>query len=251
MTEQSEVELTKLAQQILLMTESATADHNVAGRELRQLLKFIVKMVQVVDQAFQNVYLTLTEIKLLKPSDLGTEAVTEIERDIELIFSRSWYRDTEEICSRLHHLTRLYEQQIAPIVNKLAQHQTWQQVFQLIDQYEGRIIFLVRDSVEEISKLLESLHTPEDMKTISQLATQKRKAIHEVLQVLRDLQNQILGLSEAEGFLEMTDSSRTAISQSIHVLIDKVTQINTAGGAYVAGDVNTGGDFVGRDQAIV
>ena len=97
MSEQSEVELTKLAQQILLMTESATSDRHVAGRELRQLLRFITKMVQVVDQAFQNVYLTLTEIKLLRPTDLGTDAITDIERDLELIFSRSWYRDTEDI----------------------------------------------------------------------------------------------------------------------------------------------------------
>ncbi len=147
-----------------MMTEAATSDRNVPGKELRQLLKFIVKMVQVVDQAFQNVYLTLTEIKLLKPSDLGTEAVADIERDLELIFSRSWYRDTEEICSRLHHFTRLYEQQIAPIVAKLAQHQTWQQVFNLINEYEGRIIFLVRDSVSEISQLLASLQTEEDIR---------------------------------------------------------------------------------------
>lgn len=248
MSEQSEVELTKLAQQILLMTESATSDRHVAGRELRQLLRFITKMVQVVDQAFQNVYLTLTEIKLLRPTDLGTDAIMDIERDLELIFSRSWYRDTEEICSRLHHLTQLYHQQVAPIVSKLDQHETWQQVFYLIDEYEGRIIFLVRDSVQEIGQLLESLHTEEDIRTISQRANQKRKAIHEVLQVLRDLQNQILGLSGADGFLEMTDSNRGDISQSIHILIDKVTQINTAGGAYVAGDVSTGGDFVGRDQ---
>lgn len=94
-----------------------------------------------------------------------------------------------------------------------------------------------------------ALQTAEDVKTISQLAHQKRKAIHEVLHVLRDLQNQILGLSEAEGFLEMTDSSRAEISQSIHILIDKVTQINPAGGAYVAGDVQAGGDFVGRDRS--
>lgn len=248
MSEQSEVELTKLAQQILLMTESATSDRHVAGRELRQLLKFITKMVQVVDQAFQNVYLTLTEIKLLRPTDLGTDAIMDIERDLELILSRSWYRDTEEICSRLHHLTQLYQQQVAPIVSKLDQHETWQQVFYLIDEYEGRIIFLVRDSVQEIGQLLESLHTEDDIRTISQLANQKRRAIHEVLQVLRDLQNQILGLSGADGFLEMTDSKRGDISQSIHILIDKVTQINTAGGAYVAGDVSAGGDFVGRDK---
>ncbi len=57
MREQSEVELTKLAQQILMMTESATSDRNVAGKELRQLLKFIVKMVQVVDQTFQDILL--------------------------------------------------------------------------------------------------------------------------------------------------------------------------------------------------
>ncbi|CAN5852625.1 hypothetical protein BH10CHL1_BH10CHL1_22890 [soil metagenome] len=107
----------------------------------------------------------------------------------------------------------------------------------------------MRYAVEEISQLLTALQTAEDVKTISQLAHQKRKAIHEVLHVLRDLQNQILGLSEAEGFLEMTDSSRAEISQSIHILIDKVTQINPAGGAYVAGDVQAGGDFVGRDRS--
>ncbi len=46
----------------------------------------------------------------------------------------------------------------------------------------------------------------------------------------------------------MTDSNWAEISQSMTVLIDKVTQINTAGGAYVAGDINAGGNFVGRDQ---
>ncbi len=248
MGEQSEVEFTQLAKQILMMVESATSDSKVASKELRQVLKFITKMVQVVEQAFQNVYATLTEIKLLKPGDLGTESIAEIERDVELIFSRSWYRDAEEICSRLHHLTEIYGQQIAPIVDKLEQRQEWQQVFYLINEHEGRIIFLVRNAVEEISQSLGSLNTEEDIRIVSQLADRKRKSILEVLNILRELQNQILGLSGSDGFLELADSSREVISQNINFLIDKVTQIHTGGGAYIAGNANVEGDFIGRDK---
>jgi hypothetical protein len=251
MSTQNQNDLNLLAQHILQMTQAATTDAHVADRDLRQVLRFIVNLVQVVDQAFQNVCLTLIDIELLKPEDLGTQTIKQIERDVKLVTTHSWYRESSEICSRLHHLAQFYNEQVEPVVNKLAQPQAWQEVFKLIDQYEGRIIGMVRNTLDEISRLLAALQQPQDVATIAQLANERRESISQVLEVLRNLQNQILGMSGRAGFIEMTATTATGRAQSqqsISIMIDQLNNINTAGGAYVGGNVNTGGDFVGRDR---
>ena len=59
----------------------------------------------------------------------------------------------------------------------------------------------------------------------------RKMAINKVIFLMRDRQNKNLVLS------------------TVNVFFDQSQHISTDGGAYIGGDVNTNGDFIGRDQS--
>lgn len=81
-----EAALLQLAQQLLGMAQSASTDTRVASTDLRRILKFLVKVVQVVEQAFADVYAILIEVKYLEPADLGTSRIRGIQKDLDITF---------------------------------------------------------------------------------------------------------------------------------------------------------------------
>jgi len=253
MPDNNEEQLQALSLQILRMAQSAAAQPGLSNADLRRVLNFLVKLVQVVDQAFQGIYVILVDIKLLGDEEIGSGQIKSIRRDLEMVSSRSWYRDAEEICSRLHHLSENYRETIAPIVDSLAHREEWNEIFYLMDEHEGRIINIVQGTVAELKNLLANLQTADQLALARQIAETKSTALQVTLAELTDFRNRILGISGTVGFLEMIETDRGAVATQLQVIIDnadrRTTNIHTEGGAYVGGNVSvSGGDFVGNVQ---
>jgi len=253
MPDHNEEQLQALSVQILRMAQSAAAQPDLSNADLRRVLNFLVKLVQVVEQAFQGIYAILVDVKLLGDDEIGGGQVKSIRRDLEMVSSRSWYRDAEEICSRLHHLSENYRESIAPIVDSLARREEWNEIFRLIDEHEGHIIGIVQTSVAELKGLLANLQTTDELALARQIAEAKSTALQATLAELTDFRNRILGISGTGGFLELIETNRGAVAAQLQVFIDnadwRTTNIHTGGGAYVGGNVSVSdGDFVGNVQ---
>ena len=248
-----EQQLQALSVQILRMAQSAAAQPDLSNADLRRVLNFLVKLVQVVEQAFQGIYTILVDVKLLGDDEIGSGQVKSIRRDLEMVSSRSWYRDAEEICSRLHHLSENYRESIAPIVDSLARREEWNEILHLMDEHEGHIIGIVQNSVAELKDLLANLQTTDELALARQIAETKSTALQVTLGELTEFRNRILGISGTVGFLEMIETDRSAVAAQLQVFIDnadrRTTNINTGGGTYVGGNVSVSdGDFVGNVQ---
>lgn len=254
MPDHNQEQLQALSLQILRMAQSTAAQPGLSNADLRRVLNFLVKLVQVVDQAFQGIYVILVDIKLLGDEEIGSGQIKSIRRDLEMVSSRSWYRDAEEICSRLHHLSENYRESIAPIVDSLARREEWNEIFYLMDEHEGRIINIVQGTVAELKNLLADLQTADQLALARQIAEVKSAALQATLGELTNFRNRILGISGSVGFLEMIETDRGAVATQLQVIIDnadrRTTNISTGGGAYVGGNVSVsgGGDFVGNVQ---
>lgn len=180
---------------------AVTAKLNAA--DLRRVLSFVAKVSNVAEQAFQDVVPVLVEIKYLRPEDINSGRIREIQMQVELLTNRSRYRDAEEICSRLHHLSDQYQEKIAPLLGNVASTHDWRSVFGLIDEHEGRLIHLVYETTWELRNRLDQL----DLNSLSNLkiyAAEQLKSVRKTLDQLRDLSNRIYGLSGQEGILELT-----------------------------------------------
>jgi uncharacterized membrane protein len=101
----------------------------------------------------------------------------------------------------LHHLGDFYRSEIEPITKNLPDQSRWLGVFQLLDEYEGRIIMMVQNSIGEVRQLL----SQSDTRRINSVAERHSEAIKESLSKLRSLNSQILGLSGNVGLLELTE----------------------------------------------
>jgi len=199
------VELQALSQQLRDMTTAVVAHDGLQAVEVRTVLRFINKVLQVLDQAFEDVYACLVDVRLLREDDLGSEHFSDVRRTVALIHARSRYRDAEEICSRLHHLSYEYGKAIAPILGDIQDRTAWSEVFSLLDQHEGRIIFLVNQAVGELEGLLNQA-TRHSLPDIRATAATRATEIREALRQFGDLKNQILGISGGAGLLELVSS---------------------------------------------
>ncbi len=209
MSQYVEEELDQLVNQLSDMAETVARDENISNFDLRRTLRFLSKVIQVVEQAFQDVLSTLIEFKYITADDLHSGRLKQLAKELELLQSRSRYRDAEEICSRLHHLGDFYRSEIRPITEQLPENELWWGVFQLLDEYEGRIIMLVHHSIGKLQNLISGMNVTE----ISLVAAHDAEAIRESLSKLRSLNSQILGLSGNVGLLEMTED-RESLSRT-------------------------------------
>src|SRR4029079_11387869 len=83
----SEIEM--LGQQLQAMTAAVVGEPSISAPNLRTTLRFINRVIEVVDQAFGEVYAVLVEISLLEEDDLFAGRVREVRRSIELLTMRS------------------------------------------------------------------------------------------------------------------------------------------------------------------
>ena len=88
--------LEELVYQIEGMVGTVAADPAIADADLRRVLSFVAKMALVVDQAFQDVLAVLIDLKYMTEGDLASGEVRNLRKQLELVTSRSRYRDAED-----------------------------------------------------------------------------------------------------------------------------------------------------------
>src|SRR5512132_43484 len=124
---------TELADDLQYLATTVVKRANLSAPDLGRVLGFVAKVSHVVEQAFQDVLPILIDIKYLIPEDIHLRRIRDLQKEVELLTVRSRYRDVEEICSRLHHLSDQYRTQIAPLVAGIPEADSWRGVFRLID----------------------------------------------------------------------------------------------------------------------
>ncbi|MBF0456542.1 MAG: hypothetical protein HQK99_01435 [Nitrospirae bacterium] len=228
-------ELERVVHQIEDMLVSAVDDRSISDYDLRQLLRFIAKVVQIVEQAFQDVFSVLIDFKYLSVEDFHSRRLVELRKNLDLLLARSRYRDAEEICSRLHHLREQFNTQIEPLVAHLQRYKEWQNLFWLIEEREGRIIRMVERTVYDISNMAGVL-TESNISEINEEAGMMANNIKLPLDELRFLTNQIMGFSGRPGLLELTsDGSRSTLSEQANSIMINRGTVNVTRDTYNAG----------------
>lgn len=210
-------ELYELVHQIESMVGTVAADTAIADSDMRLVLGFFAKMALVVDQAFSDVLAVLIELKYLTPSGLAGGQATNLRKQLDLVTSRSRYRDAEEICSRLHNLSAHYRDEIGPLVAQLDRPLEWHQVLRLIDEHEGRIIELVRGATGRLGRMLADA-TPATLSDLNRAAGEQVEVIKTALGELRYLSSEIMGLSGRAGFLELA-ADRSALATRTGIMV--------------------------------
>lgn len=195
-------QLKELGAQLREMAATVVYDEGISDTNVRRVLRFINKVVQVVDQAFEDVYGVLNDVRLLGQEDLESGRPREIRRELGMLLVRSRYKEAEEICSRLHHLAEEYSTTIQPIVADVEDRRRWTQVYFLLDEFEGRIIEMVKASVNEMDEKLASID-PDNLRDVRDFANRRANEVQAMLRDLGNLRNQILGLSGSAGLLEL------------------------------------------------
>ena len=234
-----ELELQELAHELRNMTSAAALDENVGASDLRRVLKFITKVLTIVDESFQSVYSVLVDLQFLSKSDINSGRILEIKDEVKQVFSRSRFHDAEEICSRLRHLSEEFGGAIQPIVEHLDDSQRWGHVFELLQEHEGRVIRMIHGAVYEIHDLLDEHASEDDLGFIREEARKKSAMLKSALVEFQSLRNQILGLSGKTGFLELTESDPGELKREIKIMIDKSDKSVTHGHRVTIGDGNT------------
>jgi hypothetical protein len=194
--------LNALAVELQDFTTAVVTRAHLNAPDLRRVLSFIAKVSHVAEQAFQDVVVVLVEIKYLTPNDVQPERIRELRKQVDLLTAQSRYRDVEEICSRLHHLTDQYHQ-FKPLLSSVADTQAWQGMLGLIEEHEGRLIHFVHDTTSQLQQRLEKLDSA-SLGALNGFAADQLIAVRKGLDQLRDLSNKILGVSGTEGLLELT-----------------------------------------------
>lgn len=229
----TEQQLQRLNDEVQSIVESISKAPSVSGADLRRVLKFLAKVVQVVDQAFRDVYALLIELKYMTVRDVKSGRVRELLKELDLLKARDRYRDAEQICSRLHSLSEQYESEIKPILQHIGNREDWYQLFMLIDEHEGRIIELVDRTIWEFHNMLSDNKLDEsNVRRINLRASQVAEATRQSLDELGRLQNKILGLSGEVGILELTATNPADVEREVNIFFDhsnrSITQ-NVAG----------------------
>ncbi len=210
-------DLPALLRQFENMMRAVAANPQIEESDLRRVLRFISKMVQVVNQAFSNVYPVLNEVRYLRTEQLNGPKQQELLQELERLVSRQYYREMEMICGQLEALEKQYGEMIAPIIQSLGADVTEEfgEVFSLLEHHEGEILNLINDVTW---KVIGKLHVATDAATLreAQLAATKSAAeIKASIQELQLISNKILGLSGKEGFLELTRTDRMQLQEEI------------------------------------
>jgi hypothetical protein len=172
-----------LAHELQDFTNSVLSIQRLNSPDLRRVLAFIAKVSQVAEQALQDVVAVLVDIKYLTAADLDSSRIRELQKQIELLTVRSRYRDVEEICSRLHHLSDQYHQQIAPLVSGVQDGYSWQGIFGLINEHEGRLITLVHQTTHELQEQLRHVE-PATLHQLTLFAARQLSAVRGALDQL-------------------------------------------------------------------
>ena len=204
---EQENELRKLVDQLEIMVETVTNDSSLINPELRRILKFINKVILVVDQAFQDVLNTFDDLRYVTDKDVQSGDLSLLIEDVELLRKRDRYRDVEYICGRLYTLKEIFHRQIEPVINKQAyQVDSWKEVFWLIEDREGKIIMMVDRLIWDIRNTIEKFES--NQITLNELRNTANTSYHQLktsIEELHKLNNKIMGFSGEAGIMELTN----------------------------------------------
>jgi Effector-associated domain 11 len=212
MTQQSD-----LINQLKLMTQAVIDSANIDVTDSRKVLRFISKLTQVINQAFNNIYPILIEVSLLRDSDLGSDKIQELRREVKLLTSRDYYRDVQLICGQLNELQGQYRDNIEPIINNFTANQKneFKEVFYLIDQHEGYLIRIVNDMTYEIDQKLDNLNRTHSVDDLVSFASEQAQIFKQSINELNLLGNKILGVSGKEGLLELLSTDKLSDAKNV------------------------------------
>jgi hypothetical protein len=219
------------------MVATTTGQNNLADAEVRRVLSFVSQVIQVIEQAFQDVLTLMLDIQYLDQSELSAGRLIELRKRVDLLTARSYYRDAAEICSRLKHLRENFDQFIRPSVQGLRGFDDWRGVFGLIEEREGRIIMLIEHTAREIGHLLDEADSG-SLSTVRTKAAHSADELRGLLAELHDLNGRILGLSGRSGYLELT-RDRNELRREVNLMIDARDQSVTHGPRVSVGNGNT------------
>lgn len=221
-------ELRSVVSNIGQMVDVCSHDRSIPDRDLRRTLAFLAQVIQVVEQAFQDVQSLLVDVSLLDDIDIRDHnEVQEIRRRAGQLTARSYYRDAAEICSRLKYLGETFNQNIRPRVDHLSQFNGWGGVFGLIEHREGRIIRLVEETASSVEERLARI-SPVDLDTLHIWSRTRITELRSLLGELHMLNGRIMGYSGNVGFLELT-SDRNRLEREVTIMVDKLDQSVTHG----------------------
>jgi Effector-associated domain 11 len=234
MTQQSD-----LINQLKLMTQAVIDSANIDVTDSRKVLRFISKLTQVINQAFNNIFPILIEVSLLRDSDLGSDKIQELRREVKLLTSRDYYRDVQLICGQLNELQAQYRDNIEPIINNFTavQKNEFREVFYLIDQHEGYLIRIVNNMTFDIDRQLDDLAQTQSVDKLVTFASEQAQIFKQSINELNLLGNKILGVSGKEGLLELLSTDKLSDAKNvIHnitlaneiVMGDKFSNINNS-----------------------
>lgn len=216
----------------------------------RDMVVFLDRVVEVVEQAFRDVFRICIELKYIR-EDLSVAGITRLRKELDSLRARDKYRDVEFICGRLHVLRKQYHDSGFDEFTRYM-GSDFQQLTYLIDDREGEIVRIAAEflgmSDRSLQTLLESAnggqvdHGLAD--TIAEDAQTHSATLARILADLNALHTRILGSVDAGGLLDLFLKDETALqvqvdSRQYHV-----------GGDYVGGNQTKGGRDViqaGRD----
>lgn len=228
-------QLNALVGEIERVVQTVAHSPEMPDADVRRVLRFLAQVVQVIEQAFQDVLGLLVEVSYLSDAELSDpRRMDELGKSAAMLTARSHYRDAAEICSRLKHLSQSFDQFIRPTVEHLPEFTSWAGVFGLIEHREGRIIALVEQTAREIESLLNRAATS-TLPRIRSEASARSMELKSLLGEFHSLNGRIIGYSGRAGFLQLT-SNRTELEREINIMIDKRDQSVTQGHRVSVGD---------------
>lgn len=192
-----------------------TADSSADAFDLRKVLRFLTRVVQIVDDSFEEVYGLLIEAAFLTPQALAAGRNMELAREFKMLLAKSHFRDATEICSRLRYLADNYHTEIRPIMQQEnIKIDEWGSIFRLIDAYEGSIINDIEALAKDVSRDLERL-TESALDETRTACHEKAEKLRGDLEALRNFKGRILGLSGEQGLLELAAADRSELQRII------------------------------------
>jgi hypothetical protein len=222
------------------MTNSATISQSISPEELRCVLQFISKVIHVIDGVYGDMFAILIDFKYLTDADIQVGRLTTLSKNLEMLKSKSHFRDVEEICSRLRHISEYYQQEVCPILvrNGIDRSSEWSEVIDLIREYEGRIMDTMNSVLWKLDNMIRG-GGPVQASDINQFATVTADTIDRALDRLRDLRGQIMGMSGQPGLLELTGHPE-ALADRVQLTINR-RSIHVSGDVYSAGQAGAMG----------
>jgi hypothetical protein len=219
-------DLQSVIQELVGVIDTSSGDLSLNSEGQRTVLRFVARVVHVVEQALQDVYVLAVDVKHIRPGDAAE--IARLSRELDLVLMRS-HAKSEGICSRLHALREVFESDVSLLLRCTPGDPRWHQLFWLLDDREGRVIQLIQNVVQELKSALQTLEqvgffgrskTRDEVRLAAEEASvQLRAALGE----LREIRDKILGLSGQAGLLELTEDSPEQFRQEARALTVKIT----------------------------